>query len=147
MSLMKLQQKNHHSFWSFTRASGCDHCYYFPAINNCVVLLCNGKQQLGFFTEAVVQNALVTCCEALNPYNLICCRMFVQNQCNLIIHWCTGDTSSRNRGLVLSTAAQIYVAPLLINHSTTCWTFFRRGRGAGKEEISPGSFSWSGFHK
>lgn len=74
-----------------------------------LILFCNGKQQLGFFTEAVVQNALVTCCKALSHYNLICCHMLAQKGCNSIIHWCIGHAGSRNVGLVSSRAAQICV--------------------------------------
>lgn len=133
-SLRKLQQQNHCLLWHFNRSSVCDHCYYFQAINQRVFLLCSGKQQLGFFTEAVVTNALVTRWKALNLCNLICWHMFVQKGCHfnnlLVYRW----RQVKKQRLGFKRICSDLCVPLLSKHTTAkTWTLFRGERGGRKE--------------
>lgn len=128
-----LALKFHQKFWLW------QSLLFFELQATVLVLFCNGKQQLGFFTEAVVQNALVTCCKALSHYNLICCHMLAQKGCNSIIHWCIGHVGSRNVGLVSSRAAQICVGLWFLRFLGTLVQLsagsFWEG-GAGKEVVT-----------
>lgn len=84
----------------------------------------------------MIQNALVTCWEALNPYTFISCDILFKSR---TIYQSIGVLVMAVQETEGHSQAQIQGITLLINHSNsnTCWTFYRRGRGAGKEEASP----------
>lgn len=95
-----------------------------------LVLFCNGKQQLGFFTEAVVQNAryMLQSTESLQPHLLphACSERLQFN--NPLVYWSCGFKKCR-LGLQQSSSDLCWaVVPPLFRHSsaTKCWIFLRR---------------------